>query len=187
MEHTDEIQAVEKLMNTLGKKIAKEFYGLDLNFKVVSKKVDSPYYSPSVMFMVQTDKELPNVLTVQNAEWGYGKFATIDDLQYNLNRFLKYIGMDRKDVGLALKTPQGRINELPVPKEDDYINHPERFTPLIDKTYVLDNNTGWVYYLNWDDTIDINDNAYHLSAIETEEFWDNLTNEEKTILEKLYN
>ncbi len=77
MEHTDEIQAVEKLMNTLGKKIAKEFYGLDLNFKVVSKEVDSPYYSPPVMFMVQTDKRLPNVLTVQNAEWGYGKYSII--------------------------------------------------------------------------------------------------------------
>jgi hypothetical protein len=186
MEHTDEIQAVEKLMNTLGKKIAKEFYGLDLNFKVVSKEVDSPYYSPPVMFMVQTDKRLPNVLTVQNAEWGYGKYATILDLQGNLNRFLKYIGMNWKDVGLALKTPQGTINELPVPKEDDYINHPERFTPLIDKTYVLDNNTGWVHYLNWDDTIDT-ENAYHLSGIESEEFWENLTIEEKRILEKLYN
>jgi hypothetical protein len=184
MEHTDEIQAVEKLMNTLGKKIAKEFYGLDLNFKVVSKEVDSPYYSPPVMFMVQTDKELPNVLTVQNAEWGYGKYSTILDLQHNLNRLLKYIGIT--EAGVGIKTPQGTINELPVPKEDDYINHPERFTPLIDETYVLDNNTGWVYYLNWDDTIDT-DNAYHLSAIETEEFWENLTIEEKRILEKLYN
>jgi hypothetical protein len=184
MEHTDEIQAVEKLMNTLGKKIAKEFYGLDLNFKVVSKEVDSPYYSPPVMFMVQTDKELPNVLTVQNAEWGYGKYSTILDLQHNLNRLLKYIGIT--EAGVGIKTPQGTINELPVPKEDDYINHPERFTPLIDETYVLDNNTGWVYYLNWDDTIDT-DNAYHLSGIETEEFWENLTIEEKRILEKLYN
>jgi hypothetical protein len=184
MEHTDEIQAVEKLMNTLGKKIAKEFYGLDLNFKVVSKEVDSPYYSPPVMFMVQTDKELPNVLTVQNAEWGYGKYSTILDLQHNLNRLLKYIGIT--EAGVGIKTPQGTINELPVPKEDDYINHPERFTPLIDETYVLDNNTGWVYYLNWDDTIDT-ENAYHLSAIETEEFWENLTIEEKRILEKLYN
>ena len=184
MEHTDEIQAVEKLMNTLGKKIAKEFYGLDLNFKVVSKEVDSPYYSPPVMFMVQTEEELPNVLTVQNAEWGYGKYSTILDLQHNLNRLLKYIGI--KEAGVGIKTPQGTINELPVPKEDDYINHPERFTPLIDETYVLDNNTGWVYYLNWDDTIDT-ENAYHLSAIETEEFWENLTIEEKRILEKLYN
>jgi hypothetical protein len=184
MEHTDEIQAVEKLMNTLGKKIAKEFYGLDLNFKVVSKEVDSPYYSPPVMFMVQTEEELPNVLTVQNAEWGYGKYSTILDLQHNLNRLLKYIGIT--EAGVGIKTPQGTINELPVPKEDDYINHPERFTPLIDETYVLDNNTGWVYYLNWDDTIDT-ENAYHLSAIETEEFWENLTIEEKRILEKLYN
>jgi hypothetical protein len=134
--------------------------------------------------MVQTDKELPNVLTVQNAEWGYGKYSTILDLQHNLNRLLKYIGIT--EAGVGIKTPQGTINELPVPKEDDYINHPERFTPLIDETYVLDNNTGWVYYLNWDDTIDT-ENAYHLSAIETEEFWENLTIEEKRILEKLYN
>ena len=186
MEKSTEVQAIEKLMNTLGKKIAKEYYGLDLNFKVVGKEEDSPYYSPPVMFMVQTDKELPNVLTVQDAEWGYGKYATILDLQGNLNRFLKYIGMNWKDVGLALKTPQGTINDLPVPKEDDYINHPERFTPLIDKTYVLDNNTGWVYYLDWDDTIDT-ENATHLSQIEAEEFWENLTIEEKRILERLYN
>jgi hypothetical protein len=186
MEHTDEIQAVEKLMNTLGKKIAKELYGLDVNFKVVGKEEDSPYYSPPVMFMVQTDKELPNVLTVQDAEWGYGKYDEILDLQRNLNKLLKYIGYNWKDVGIKIQAPQGNIHQLPFPKEDDYINHPERFTPLIDKTYVLDNNTGWVYYLNWDDTIDT-ENAYHLSEIETEEFWENLTIEERRILEKLYN
>lgn len=186
MEKSTEVQAIEKLMNTLGKKIAKELYGLDVNFKVVGKEEDSPYYSPPVMFMVQTDKELPNVLTVQDVEWGYGKYGQILDLQRNLNKLLKYIGYNWKDVGIKIQAPQGNIDELPFPEEDDYINHPERFTPLVDETYVLVNNTGWVHYLDWNKKIDV-DNAYHLSEIDVEDFWQSLTDEDKRNLERLYN
>jgi len=176
-------EPIEKLLNTLGSKISKELYDLDLNFKVMGKLEDSPDYSPNLMILVQTDKEIPNTLTVQNTEWGNGKYATLEDLQWNLSHLLKYIS--NKDVGIILNQPQQRTNDLPFPEEDDYINHPERFTPLVDETYVLDNNTGWVHYLGIDKKIDV-DNAYHLSAIEAEDWWEILTNEDKKKLEKLY-
>jgi hypothetical protein len=178
-------EPIEKLLNTLGSQISKDLYGLDLKFKVVGKLEDSPNYSPQLMILIQTDKEVPNTLTVQNADWGYGKYATLEELQWNLRQLLKYIGINDQDVGIILNQSQLRTNDLPFPEEDDYIKYPERFTPLVDDTYVLDNNTGWVHYLDWNKKIDV-DNAYHLSAIEEEEWWGNLSNEDKKKLQKLY-
>ena len=66
-------EPIEKLLNTLGSQISKDLYGLDLKFKVVGTLEDSPNYSHQLMILIQTDKEFPNTLTVQNADWGYGK------------------------------------------------------------------------------------------------------------------
>ena len=176
-------EPLEKLFNTLGKQMAKDYYGLDLNFKVVGKLEDSPDYSPDLMILVQTDKVIPNTLMVQNTGWGNEKYATLENLQWNLSVLLKYI--TNKGVGIILNQSQLRTNDLPYPDEDDYIDHPERFTPLVDETYVLENNTGWVYYLGIDKKIDQH-TAFHLSEIESEDWWESLTNEDKKKLEKLY-
>lgn len=176
---------IEKLLNTLGSQISKDIYGLDLKFKVVGTLEDSPNYSPKLMILIQTDKEVPNTITIQNEDWDYGKYAKLEDLQWSLNNLLKYIGIKNYEVGIILNPTQPRTHELPFPEEDDFINHPERFTTLVDDTYVLDNNTGWVHYLDWNKKIDV-DNAYHLSEIDEEQWWDSLTNEDKKKLQKLY-
>ena len=67
-------EPIEKLLNTLGSQISKEQYGLDLKFKVMGKLENSPNYSPKLMILIQTDKEVPNTLTIQNADWDYGKY-----------------------------------------------------------------------------------------------------------------
>lgn len=178
-------EPIEKLLNTLGSKISKDLYDLDLKFKVVGKLEKNADYSPKLMISIQTDKEIPNTLTVQNADWGYGKYATLEELQWNLTHLLKYLGINDQDVGIILNQSQRRTIDLSFPEEDDYINYPERFTDFSDETYILENNTGWVYYLDFYNKIDQQD-ATHLSALESEDWWERLTNEDKKKLEKLY-
>jgi hypothetical protein len=59
----------------------------------------------------------------------------------------------------------------------------------VGETYVLENNTGWVYYLGTDKKIDQLE-AYHITEIEgtlgDDWFWNNLTDQDKRNLERLY-
>ena len=80
------------------------------------------------------------------------------------------------------KVPKELENTL---NEQDYLNNPDKFTPLVDKTYVLDNKTGWIYTLYQNDEIDV-DNDYHISDIESDDWWADLTKEDKMKLDRLY-
>jgi hypothetical protein len=182
--------AIERLFNVLGKKIAKDYYNLDLNFKVVGELKKSPDYLPDLMIQIQTDKKLPTVLRDYTRDgWDQSRYDHFELLQIRLGKLLKYLGFKANDAGLILNPNQWRINDLPYPDEDDYIDHPERFTSLVGETYVLENNTGWVYYLGTDKKIDQLE-AYHITEIEgtsgDDWFWNNLTDQDKRNLERLY-
>ena len=179
----NQLQGVEKVLNSLGKKLAKQLYGLDLNFKVTGVLEDSPNYLPKYMILTSTDKKIPNVLKVRNHDWGNGRYSTISGLQQNLQHLFKYVGL--QDLGLILNPEQLRIYQFPPLNEQDYLNNPDKFTPLVDKTYVLDNKTGWTYPLYQNDEIDV-DNDYHISDIESDDWWADLTKEDKMKLDRLY-
>lgn len=179
----NQLQGVEKVLNSLGKKLAKQLYGLDLNFKVTGVLEDSPNYLPKYMILTSTDKKIPYVLKVRNHEWGYGRYSTIEGLQQNLQRLLKYVGS--QDLGLLLNSEQPRVWDLDELDEGDYINHPDKFTTLVDDTYVLDNETGWIYTLYNDNLIDVY-NGNHITDIDVQEWWDDLTKEDKMKLDRLY-
>lgn len=179
----DKLQGVEKVLNSLGKKLAKQLYGLDLNFEVTGVLEDSPNYLPKYMVLVSTDEKIPNVLKVRNHEWGYGRYSTIEGLQQNLQRLLKYVGS--QDLGLLLNSEQPRVMDLEVGDAGDYIKHPDEFTTLVDDTYVLDNETGWIYTLYNNNLIDVY-NGNHISDIDVQEWWDDLTKEDKIKLDRLY-
>jgi hypothetical protein len=58
---------------------------------------------------------------------------------------------------------------------------------LIDETFVLEKSTGYVHYLLEDNSMNIDeDNYYHLSDIDDDWFWDNLTPQDKRNIEELY-
>lgn len=179
----DKLQGVEKVLNSLGKKLAKQLYGLDLNFEVTGVLEDSPNYLPKYMVLVSTDEKIPNVLKVRNSDWVYGRYSTIEGLQQNLQRLFKYVGL--QDLGLLINPKQPRTWELPELQEMDYINHPDKFTSLVDGTYVLDNETGWVYIVYNDNRIAV-DNGNHISDIDVEQWWDDLPKEDKIKLDRLY-
>ena len=179
----NQLQGVEKVLNSLGKKLAKQLYGLDLNFKVTGVLENNPYYGPKYMVLAITDEEIPNVLKVRNHEWGYGRYSTLINLQENLQRLFKYVGL--QDLGLLLNTEQTRVWDLLDPDEEDYINNPNKFTTLVDGTYVLDNETGWIYTLYNDNRVDV-DNGNHITDIDVQEWWDDLTKQDKLKLDRLY-
>lgn len=180
----NQLQGVEKVLNSLGKKLAKQLYGLDLNFKVSGVRENSPYFGPKYMVLALTDEKIPNVLKVRNTGWGYGRYSTLEGLQGNLQHLFKYVGL--QDLGLLLNSEQPRVwDHILEPDEEDYINHPDKFTTLVNDTYVLDNETGWIYTLYNDNRIDI-DNGNHISDIDVQEWWDDLTQEDKMKLDRLY-
>lgn len=179
----NQLQGVEKVLNSLGKKLAKQLYGLDLNFKVTGVLENNPYYGPKYMVLTITDEKIPNVLKVRNQGWGYGRYSTIEGLQQNLQRLLKYVGS--QDLGLLLNSEQPRVMDLEVVDAGDYIKHSDEFTTLVDDTYVLDNETGWIYTLYNNNLIDVY-NGNHISDIDVQEWWDDLTKEDKIKLDRLY-
>ena len=179
--------AIERLFNVLGKKIAKDRYNLDLNFEVVGELKESPYYSPVLMILIETNKKLPPVFrNKQVDEWSTFRYDNLGTFQYQLGKLLKYLGLG--DAGLIINPSQ---NQRPYEEEtldkDAYIKFPERFLPLIDETFVLEKSTGYVHYLLDDNSMNIDeDNYYHLSDIDDEWFWNNLTPQDKRNIEELY-
>jgi hypothetical protein len=178
-----QLKAIEKVLNTLGKRLAKNFYDLDLNFTVTGTLEDSPDYSPKLMVSVETDKKVPNVLRRKNQGWNSGRYSTLEDLQYNLGNLFKYIGT--QDIGLILNPEQLRVYQFPPLDKQDYVNNPNKFTPLVDETYLLDNETGWFYILYKNDVIDV-DNDFHISDVDSEKWWSELKKEDKMNLDRLY-
>ena len=179
----NQLKAIEKVLNTLGKRLAKNYYNLDLNFKVTGILEDSPDYRPKLMVTAETDKKVPNVLRRKNQGWNGGRYSTLEDLQYNLGNLFKYIGT--QDIGLILNPEQLRLHQFPPLDKQDYVNNPDKFTTLVDNTYVLDNETGWTYVLYKNNEIDV-DNDFHISDVESDDWWGELTKEDKMNLDRLY-
>jgi hypothetical protein len=178
--------AIERLFNVLGKKIAKDYYNLDLNFKVVGELKKSPDYLPDLMIQIQTDKKLPTVLRDYTTdEWNQYRYDHFESLQIRLGKLLKYLGFKANDAGLILNPNQTRVYDFRFHDEMDYIDYPERFLPLINQEMVLHKESGWVSYLKGDGLIDV-DNQYHITDIDDIWWWDNLTDQDKRNLERLY-
>jgi hypothetical protein len=177
-------EAVSKLLNTLGKKLMKKYYGLDVSFDVVDLVNDSsnfryPYYS------VITNPKFPNVLDVKTQDdFEWGKYASVSDAEYALSHLMKYLGSTGDDqIRIGIQN-RDNIDELPI-NEMDYLNHPERFLDLPYVGAVLEKETGMVYALFNDDVIDL-DSGNHLSHISEEDFWERLTEEDKQNLNRIY-
>ena len=92
MEYDELKNSVDKLMNTLGKRMTKNLYNLDLNFEMVALIKKSPNYLNDYI-LLNSEEDIPNIIRVNGAQWGEGKFATILNIQSNLEPLLKYIGI----------------------------------------------------------------------------------------------
>jgi len=174
-------KAIEDLLNTLGKKLAMDYYGLDLNFTVV--EVSEKYGFPRIV--VKTDKQIPMTFDVKiEPGMNAGRFARIGDLMGNLSHIMKYIGL--KNVDLVIPEEQTPERYQTVVTRDDFIKHPQDYVELESVGHVLEKDTGYVYPLYQNNKIEVNDSA-HLSEIFEDNWWDSLSPEDIHTLENIYN
>lgn len=177
--------AVEKLLNTLGNRLIKKRYGLDLDFKVIDITGEDSYYKPDMMIYVETDKELPPALrNIQVDEWSTFRYDNLSTFRHQLEKLLKYLSLS--DASLSINPQNKEYEEIEALDEDEYINFPEKFLPLIDETFVLDKSTGFVHFLVPGSNKLDEDNYYHLSDIDDEWFWNTITPQDKRNIEELY-
>ena len=173
-------KAIEDLLNTLGKKLAMDYYGLDLNFTVV--EVGEKYGFPRIV--VKTDKQIPMTFEVKiEPGMNAGRFARIDDLLGNLSHIMKYIGL--KNVDLAIPEEQSPEKYGTVVTPDDFIKHPQNYVELESVGHVLEKDTGYVYPLYKNGKIEVADSE-HLSNIFVDDWWDSLSPEDIHTLENIY-
>ena len=85
-------QVIEKLLNSLGRELAMNYYGLDLRFTVLGVEVEhEDFYT----ITITTDKPLPTIFNVKmEPNMVYGRFPSNQDLIGNLEYLLRYLGIN---------------------------------------------------------------------------------------------
>lgn len=191
--------AIEKLLNSMGKKLAKDYYGLDLNFKVENIEghnvMDGGKKQYTYNVDVNTDKTIPSVLDVViHPDFSYGKYSTYSDLQANLNYLSRYLGYTfyvnllNKDDYFEMGVQDGVLPPYVLNPNAERISDKFNFKeyyPFDDNGSVLHKKSGYVYPLFINNNIDI-DEGYHIAYIENDEWWDALSSEDKGVLNALY-
>ena len=172
--------ALEKLFNTLGNQMSDDYYGLQFNFKIEDLKLienDNLY-----VIKVSSDKMVPATLFVEQSDWTYGKFSDPRYLAWNLENLTKYIGMNSAIVEVILTNVQ----------KIDYFNDDIMVKDYEDDFYIIENTgtalhipSGMTYPIYKDGSID-SGNGFHLSDIESDDWWELLTNEDKEKLTQFY-
>jgi len=171
--------SLEKLFNTLGNQMSDDYYGLQFNFKVDDLEIndDIGHYK----ITVSTDKTVPGTLFVEDSEWTYGKLSIPRYLAWNLESLTKYIGLKGHiEVELTNVEPPQYFNDDVMVKdyEDD-------FYVIEDTGTALHIPSGMTYPIYSDGSID-SGNGFHLSEIESEDWWELLTNEDKQNITNFY-
>ena len=175
-------KSIEKLFNTLGREMAMRYYGLDLHFTVLKAE---PVSATEYDIEIKTDKPLPLIFDVKiEPNFTYGKYASIPDLLGNLSALLKYVGIKHGYIKLPEQTyPQSWVNGT---DEKAYIENPQEFIELESVGSVLEIETGYTYPLFQNGYIDTDD-GWSLAEIDNEDWWDQLSEEDKQKLDNIYN
>jgi len=192
--------SIEKVFNTLAVDKFLDLYGLDIHFSVddiqpLESKSSEPIQNQYLNIKVSTEKQLPEVFVNRmEPNFVYGKFAEPYWIRAWLYSFLKYIGLSKNKVNLEIvNEPQTEINDLPeLLVNPDSDNPSEKYNLkdyyiFDDEAYVLNKKSGIVFpMLEGGDGFDT-DAFTHLSDIETEEWWDELSDGDKRELSNIYN
>ena len=174
-------KAIEDLLNSLGSQLAKDYYGLDINFSVVELKEK---YG-QLYVVVKPDRHIPMTFDVKiEPNMNAGRFARISDLTGNLEYLMKYIGVN--DVYIQIKPEHVPERFKTMVSNDDYIKHPQSYVKLESVGHVLEIDTGYVYPLYQNNKIDVDVDFTHLSEIYEDDWWDSLSPEDIHTLENIY-
>lgn len=171
----------DKLLNTMGRKMAIKYYDYDGKYNVEDVKIyDDGYIEVDVI----TDKPIPDVMDVKiEPNFIYGKYATSSDLIGNLESLFRYLGTNKVIVNIVDKQPlyDKYGNQL---EGHEFKENPERFIHLCNGS-VVEKSSGYIYPLYSDGMINIYE-PFHLASIDNEEWWESLCDDDKVELNKTY-
>lgn len=172
---------IEKVLNSLGKKLAMDYYGLDLHFTVLGVEVEhEDFYT----IRVTTDKPIPTIFGVSmEPNMKYGRFASIQDLMFNLEYLLRYIGINHANIKLIQESwPPTWVSGT---SDDAPLKHPTNYIELPSVGAMLEVDTGYTYPKYQSGKIDSRE-GYHLAHIDNDEWWESLSPEDIQVLDNIY-
>jgi hypothetical protein len=208
---TDEeyIPSINKLFNSLGRKMTKRYYGLDVTFEVISITpisfddvylVNADYnYGELKSLRVKVTPPIPQILDVKTeTDFVYGKYADGENLEDNLEPLLGYVGLKGSAVTLTEDSVQQVSSNLysssvVIDTSNPHIRYNNQQILIPDKNFitlsngtVVEKKTGLIYVIFVSDShIDFQGhNAESLANLTDYQWWESLTNQDIQIINK---
>ena len=192
--------SLEKLLNTVGRNLAMNYYGFDSEYEVVSiidektgEEVTDFNFGDTENYTatVRAKEMLPEIFDVKiEPLFRYGKYAQPMDLQFNLENLTKYISPNQ--IAIQLVGPEWKPGENTYRTlqsfEDkwgrsldrdanDFKVNPDNWI-LLSNDAVVDKLTGDSFPLMFNGLIDKTE-AWNIARVDDDEWWGSLTDLDK--------
>jgi len=192
--------SLEKLLNTVGRNLAMNYYGFDSEYEVVSiidektgEEVTDFNFGDTENYtaIVRSKEILPEIFDVKiEPLFRYGKYAQPMDLQFNLENLTKYISPNQ--IAIQLVGPEWKPGENTYRSlqsfEDkwgrsldrdanDFKANPDAWIELNNGS-VVDKLTGDSFPLMFNGLIDKTE-VWNIARVDDDEWWDSLTDLDK--------
>jgi len=192
--------SLEKLLNTVGRNLAMNYYGFDSEYEVVSiidektgEEVTDFNFGDTENYtaIVRSKEILPEIFDVKiEPLFRYGKYAQPMDLQFNLENLTKYISPNQ--IAIQLVGPEWKPGENTYRSlqsfEDkwgrsldrdanDFKANPDAWIELNNGS-VVDKLTGDSFPLMFNGLIDKTE-VWNIARVDDDEWWGSLTDLDK--------
>jgi hypothetical protein len=192
--------SLEKLLNTVGRNLAMNYYGFDSEYEVVSiidektgEEVTDFNFGDTENYtaIVRAKKMLPEIFDVKiEPLFRYGKYAQPMDLQFNLENLTKYISPNQiaiQLVGPEWKPGENTFRTLQSFEDkwgrsldrdaNDFKANPDAWIELNNGS-VVDKLTGDSFPLMFNGLIDKTE-VWNIARVDDDEWWGSLTDLDK--------
>jgi hypothetical protein len=192
--------SLEKLLNTVGRNLAMNYYGFDSEYEVVSiidektgEEVTDFNFGDTENYtaIVRAKEILPEIFDVKiEPLFRYGKYAQPMDLQFNLENLTKYISPNQiaiQLVGPEWKPGENTFRTLQSFEDkwgrsldrdaNDFKANPDAWIELSNGS-VVDKLTGDSFPLMFNGLIDKTE-AWNIARVDDDEWWGSLTDLDK--------
>ena len=192
--------SLEKLLNTVGRNLAMNYYGFDSEYEVVSiidektgEEVTDFNFGDTENYTatVRSKKILPEIFDVKiEPLFRYGKYAQPMDLQFNLENLTKYISPNQiavQLVGPEWKSGENTFRTLQSFEDkwgrsldrdaNDFKANPDAWIELSNGS-VVDKLTGDSFPLMFNGLIDKTE-VWNIARVDDDEWWGSLTDLDK--------
>ena len=192
--------SLEKLLNTVGRNLAMNYYGFDSEYEVVSiidektgEEVTDFNFGDTENYtaIVRAKEILPEIFDVKiEPLFRYGKYAQPMDLQFNLENITKYISPNQITIQLVgpewkpgentyrtLQSFEDKWGRSLEKDANDFKVNPDAWIELNNGS-VVDKLTGDSFPLMFNGLIDKTE-VWNIARVDDDEWWDSLNDEDK--------